>query len=605
MNIVCPNVSPCLTDDQYVNLSSEAPDSNPYLGLNFGDPQAPPTIGKDWTTSSCLGVCESTVSQEAADQCAANAQLICVNGGGKPQPGSGGTGQAPGPGSPSGPFGGTTSKPGPTISGAGVFPPPKGQVATPTFGSARVSCMAACPDGTSQLFTLPAGYVQSTSQAQADKIAASMCPSLAIKNLNCPCKLPSFTCIQTLYDEICTPRLGGMSPPLKFSGSGFPPGINVSSAEPAFANSASVFGKATAAGDFTGHITITDAGGKMVSQDYPLTVLGLGNGPAQADPLADTGYSVTLPSAHVGTHYTQQLTTAGGTKPITFSVDDAMVPSGLTCSSSGTIDWDVECTDEDTDFYFDVTMTDKDGRHCTQTVKIPVEPLGDCFSNPHKLPDGDTGVVYTTQLVPNQPADPDYTMTIIAGGLPHNLTLDPTSGVITGTPDTYQKSEFTVSLTGVKCPCQQDFTIEIKCHPNISDQAPSPDHLSIGGAGTVTTGPIYFVQRDKPLGKTLIYGLSGKWGSRTYHDPNNGVDYPNGADIIIQIVRVSDGQLIDQIVAGNSGGPSTCIDQSGSASGSFVAALCEVYYLKASINVSTVGHGGCPASGDFTCVWGP
>jgi hypothetical protein len=82
-NIVCDFETPCLQPD-YTNLSAEAPDQNFFWGFNWGDPQNDPPLNSEWQDWSCLGVCESTVSQAAADQCAAVAQAECLLNGGPP-----------------------------------------------------------------------------------------------------------------------------------------------------------------------------------------------------------------------------------------------------------------------------------------------------------------------------------------------------------------------------------------------------------------------------------------------------------------------------------------------------------------------------------------
>lgn len=82
-NLPCPISSPCL-EPSYANLTAEGPDPDFFIGTNWGNPQNDPPLNSEWQDWSCMGVCESTVSQAAADAAAAIAQAECVESGGAP-----------------------------------------------------------------------------------------------------------------------------------------------------------------------------------------------------------------------------------------------------------------------------------------------------------------------------------------------------------------------------------------------------------------------------------------------------------------------------------------------------------------------------------------
>lgn len=435
-SIYCPNLTPCEGEDRYENLSSEAPDPNLFFGFDFGNPQDPPALGFDFYAPSCLGICDSAVSQSDADQCARNNALVCEANNGAPGggPGTGGPGGAPFPGSPDGPFGGLTPDPGGLTTGSGIFPtPPRATGGGQVFSSAPVSCVAVCPDGTQSTFTLPAGYAVGLTQAAADRNAALACPAVARQHLTCPCKIQSFICITKLYDQICSPIIGGYQAPLSFSGSGFPPGINVTSADPAFANSASVFGTPTVAGNFTGTITITDATGKSTQSTHPVSVFGLTIPPIE-DSAIPSGWIVPLDDATCGNLYNFQLATAGGVAPITFSTVGA--PGWLTVSDGGLISGTPHDAEVGNNFQFDVTMTDAKGHSCTETVNIlvkcgiPNPPAATlCTAYSHKL---------TSCPVTHQP-------NAWSGTAPPGMTIDP-DGTLHGVPTSLGGNSFTVNI---------------------------------------------------------------------------------------------------------------------------------------------------------------
>ena len=283
--------------------------------------------------------------------------------------------------------------------------------------------------------------------------------------------LPDFACLTKVYDQIMQMSGMGLVPPLVWSGSGFPPGINVSSAEPAFHNAASVYGQPTIAGNYTGTIELTTGLGYTVTKDFPIAVLGLTNG-LVADPSGTDGYAVTLDTAHYGTIYNYSLSAAGGQAPITFSVDPDMIPDWVTVSSAGLITGIPDCSDVGINFYFDVTMTDDLGRSCAQTVIIPVtcpDPPAVCVSNAGTLPTGKVGVAYSQTLLSTFGTAP-RTFAVTGGTLPTGLTLH-SSGLIDGTPTKAAKFNFTVSVTAGCAACDCSSAVQIIIYDTVTFDA--------------------------------------------------------------------------------------------------------------------------------------
>lgn len=80
----CPNSSPCLDPTIPVtNYSSEMPDTLQFLGAAYPivNPNDPIDGDKTFTAQGCLSECESEISQEDADLCAARQAFMCANGG--------------------------------------------------------------------------------------------------------------------------------------------------------------------------------------------------------------------------------------------------------------------------------------------------------------------------------------------------------------------------------------------------------------------------------------------------------------------------------------------------------------------------------------------
>ncbi|MCX2481276.1 putative Ig domain-containing protein [Pedobacter sp. MC2016-15] len=181
-----------------------------------------------------------------------------------------------------------------------------------------------------------------------------------------------------------------------------------------------ITGTPTQSGTFTFPVTVSDNEGRTASANYTIVV---------RDPLV-LG-TATLPNGTVGVMYpTQTLPAAsGGTGPYTYVAVN--VPPGLnfdgpsrqitgTPTQSGT-------------FTISVTVTDAAGNAVTVPYTLTVN--GTLALAPATLADGIVGTNYTSQVLPavsGGTAPYTYSMT----GLPAGLTFDPSTRIISGTPQT-------------------------------------------------------------------------------------------------------------------------------------------------------------------------
>jgi hypothetical protein len=77
------------------------------------------------------------------------------------------------------------------------------------------------------------------------------------------------------------------------------------------------------------------------------------------------------------------------------------------------------------------------------------------------LPDGSVGIRYPSQTLSTDGGTQPFTWAVINGALPAGLVLSP-GGVISGTPTTAGKSEFTVKVTdSVQATSTEEFTLNI------------------------------------------------------------------------------------------------------------------------------------------------
>ena len=119
---------------------------------------------------------------------------------------------------------------------------------------------------------------------------------------------------------------------------------------------------------------------------------------------------------------------------------------------------------------------------------------------PAPLPDGTVGDPYDQTVVGSGGAGP-YTFAVTTGTLPSGLTLNPTTGQVSGTPDTAGSYDFTITATDTNgCTGTQDYTVVI---------APAGGGC---GSGTQTfsyTGPPVAVPDNVPAGLDITLNVAG------------------------------------------------------------------------------------------------
>ena len=230
----------------------------------------------------------------------------------------------------------------------------------------------------------------------------------------------------TVYGYTLTAS-GGTSPLTWSVTSGSPPaGISLSP-------DGNLSGTPTATGTSSFTVKVTDANGQSATQATSITVAA--------------GVSTTFaapPAAAVNSPYSDTLTATGGTTPYTWSVNAGTLPAGITLSSAGVLSGTPTTTGS---YPFTVNVIDANKGVATASITLVVTAaLALTFSAP---PSGTVGVAYTDTFTAANGTTP-YTFSISAGTLPAGLTLNASTGVVSGTPTTAGTSSFTVKVTDAK-----------------------------------------------------------------------------------------------------------------------------------------------------------
>src|SRR5205823_4612482 len=101
--------------------------------------------------------------------------------------------------------------------------------------------------------------------------------------------------------------------------------------------------------------------------------------------------------------------------------------------------------------------------------------------DPPSLPEGTIGVAYSQTITANGGSQP-YSFALTAGALPAGFTLDPATGVLSGTTTTAGLYNFTISAADSNgCSGSRSYTLTISCSAVITL---SPSALSNGTVGT-------------------------------------------------------------------------------------------------------------------------
>jgi MBG domain (YGX type)/Putative Ig domain len=253
-------------------------------------------------------------------------------------------------------------------------------------------------------------------------------------------------------------------------------------------------------GAFIDIFSITDAATSAVSYDSQYSSGVSSSEGADGASCAEAEITTaSLPSGAVGQSYSATVTAEGGPTPADYSwalgSGSGPLPPGLSLDpSSGTISG-TPTTAGTYSFTVQVTANGAFPATTQQSYTVTIaQPLAIGTSS---LPDGGYGQPYSTTLSASGGTGP-YTWSVSSGSLPPGLSLDPSSGMISGTAAAAGSYQFTVEVTDASTPQQtttQQFTLAV-------DPAPltitaSGGSMTYGGSPPVITpGYSGFVNGD-------------------------------------------------------------------------------------------------------------
>ncbi len=251
-------------------------------------------------------------------------------------------------------------------------------------------------------------------------------PTLAITPANLPAATAEAAYSQTIVAS------GGTAPyTYAISAGALPAGLSIN------ATSGVLSGTPTAAGNFNFNVRATDSSTGTgapysVSRSYSLTV----NVPAISITPA------TLPAVQVAAAFSQQLTAAGGNGSYTFSVSSGSLPTGVSLSPSGLL-----AGTPTTAGNFNVTVMAKDSLNFSGSQAYTLSVGAPALSlTPGSLPAATAETSYTQSFTASGGVAP-YGYTVSTGALPAGLSLDASTGALSGTPTVSGNFNFSVRAT--------------------------------------------------------------------------------------------------------------------------------------------------------------
>src|SRR5437667_3216174 len=145
--------------------------------------------------------------------------------------------------------------------------------------------------------------------------------------------------------------------------------------------------------------------------------------------------STSLPGAALQMPYSASLRAAGGSGARTWGVIAGALPNGLSLNpATGTISGTPTATGN-SNFTVSVADSGTPTKSVMTTLSISVAAVAPLLAVANSLPNGNIGGPYDAVLTAAGGKVP-YTWTVAAGALPTGLTLAPSTGTITGTPNT-------------------------------------------------------------------------------------------------------------------------------------------------------------------------
>jgi hypothetical protein len=172
-------------------------------------------------------------------------------------------------------------------------------------------------------------------------------------------------------------------------------------------------------GSTTVGLQVTDAVAKSAQKSITLNIV----------PPPPEVATLLLAAAERNKLYSEALTGNGGKPPYRWAVVGGALPAGISLSTTGTL---AGTPTVDGNFEFTVEMTDSDSKTARRTLTLNVKPPPLVLASPPQLDIG-RNAPFSFQMSGGG-GKPPYTWSLESGALPDGLSINSSSGIISGTP---------------------------------------------------------------------------------------------------------------------------------------------------------------------------
>lgn len=193
--------------------------------------------------------------------------------------------------------------------------------------------------------------------------------------------------------------------------------------------------------------------------------------------------TTSLPSGALNVAYSELLQATGGTQPYSWSITAGNLPTGLSLdASTGEISGAPTASGTSS---FTVQVKDSAASPSSATQSLSITITSPLIITTTLLPNGSVNVAYSTTLQASGGTKP-YSWSITVGNLPAGLSLDASTGVISGTPTTSQNSTFTVQVVDSSSQtATQQVSITIKSALTITTTSLGDGTVNVAYSATV------------------------------------------------------------------------------------------------------------------------
>lgn len=312
--------------------------------------------------------------------------------------------------------------------------PACGQLVGVTTGAATYQAPSSANTG-EQLFTVTLTATANAENSVTATLNIVVSPAPVISTTTLPGVLNGAT-----YSEQIIAN-GGVAPLIFTVSSGsLPPGLNLNT-------NGFVTGRTTSdGGTYNFTVKVTDQGIPPLTASKAFTLVVA---PAPTLSIATTS----LPAAALGSPYSAALAANGGVPPLTWSITSGSLPPGLTLTASTGQISGTPTTQSTTPFTFTVEVVDSSllppnnqPQTKTQTLSITVGPPNTLAIATTSLPEAESSNLYSQKIVATGGVAP-FNWTLTKGILPTGMSLDASTGVISGVATAVSSNTFTVQVT--------------------------------------------------------------------------------------------------------------------------------------------------------------